>query len=89
MDWRDSATCRGMDPDLFFPIGNSSTFATLVQIDEAKAVCGRCPVSQQCLTWALNAGSVEGVWGGTTEAERRSMRRRMARDQRRSGGTAA
>ncbi|MFD8565468.1 WhiB family transcriptional regulator [Streptomyces sp. NPDC059639] len=84
MDWRESAKCRGMDPDLFFPIGNSSSFATLVQIDEAKAVCGSCPVERQCLEWALNAGPVEGIWGGTTDAERRAVRRRRARGH---GGT--
>ncbi|MFE2110001.1 WhiB family transcriptional regulator [Kitasatospora sp. NPDC059463] len=77
MNWRQSARCRGTDPELFFPIGSSTSFATLVQSDEAKAVCGRCPVSRQCLEWALDQ-PVEGVWGGTTEAERRAMRRRRA-----------
>ncbi|MFH8561444.1 WhiB family transcriptional regulator [Streptomyces sp. NPDC017988] len=87
MDWRGSAERRGMDPDLFFPIGNSSSSAALVQIDEAKAAVCRLlwgTVSQQCLEWALNAGSVEGIWGRSTEAERRAMRRRKTRG---CGGT--
>lgn len=77
MYWRARAACLREDPDLFFPIGN--TGPTLEQIDEAKAVCGRCPVVEQCLDWALRAGQVEGIWGGMTEGERRALRRRDAR----------
>ncbi|MFF8646483.1 WhiB family transcriptional regulator [Streptomyces sp. NPDC015345] len=77
MDWRHNAVCREEDPDLFFPIGN--TGPALLQIAEAKAVCRRCPVMEQCLQWALEAGQDEGVWGGLSEDERRSLRRRAAR----------
>ena len=77
MSWRESAACRDVDPDLFFPIGTGGL--TLVQIGEAKAVCARCPVRERCLEWALDVGQVEGVWGGTTESERRATRRRSAR----------
>ncbi|MDH6612525.1 WhiB family redox-sensing transcriptional regulator [Streptomyces sp. SAI-208] len=77
MSWRERAACRDVDPDLFFPIGTAGL--TLVQIDEAKAVCARCPVRERCLQWALAVGQVEGVWGGTTESERRAARRRSAR----------
>ncbi|MGD0687735.1 MAG: WhiB family transcriptional regulator, partial [Streptosporangiaceae bacterium] len=42
MDWRHHAACQDEDPELFFPIGN--TGPALVQIEEAKAVCRRCPV---------------------------------------------
>ncbi|MGW5665488.1 WhiB family transcriptional regulator [Streptomyces sp. NPDC003758] len=77
MYWRDRAACLRVDPDLFFPIGNSGP--TLEQIDEAKAVCGRCPVVEQCLDWAMEVGQVEGIWGGMTESERRAMKRREAR----------
>ncbi|MER8047301.1 WhiB family transcriptional regulator [Streptomyces sp. NPDC094032] len=81
MDWRDGGLCLREDPDLFFPIGNITSGPTALQIDEAKAVCSRCPVARQCLSWAVGAGSVEGIWGGTTEGERRSMRRRAMRRQ--------
>jgi WhiB family redox-sensing transcriptional regulator len=76
MYWREKASCRDVDPDLFFPIGNSGP--TLLQIDEAKAVCHRCPVMEECLAQALTADPVEGIWGGTTEGERRAMGRRPA-----------
>jgi WhiB family redox-sensing transcriptional regulator len=72
MHWRERAACLRVDPELFFPV--SAIGPTLRQIDEAKAVCGRCPVAEQCLDWAVRAGHVDGIWGGTTESERRAMR---------------
>ena len=62
MDWRHRAICRDEDPELFFPVGNSGP--ALLQIAEAKAVCARCPVSNECLNWALETGQDAGVWGG-------------------------
>ncbi|MET9353145.1 WhiB family transcriptional regulator [Streptomyces sp. NPDC006617] len=82
MDWRERAICLGTDPDLFFPIGDSTSGPTLLQIHEAKAVCRRCPVRQQCLDWALETDAVEGIWGGTTEQERRASKRRLVRRSR-------
>lgn len=79
-DWRSRGACTREDPELFFPIGN--TGPALLQIEEAKAVCYRCPVMEQCLRWALETGQHEGVWGGLSEAERRSLRRRAARARR-------
>ncbi|MET9646186.1 WhiB family transcriptional regulator [Streptomyces syringium] len=77
MDWRHNAVCREEDPDLFFPVGNTS--AAVLQAEEAKAVCRRCPVREQCLQWALESGQDAGVWGGLSEDERRSLKRRVAR----------
>jgi len=70
-DWRNYAACRDVDPDLFFPLGTSG--ASLIQIEEAKQICRTCPVSAPCLRWALDSGDA-GVWGGTTEDERRIHR---------------
>ncbi len=71
-DWRDHAACLDADSDLFFPVG--TTGPALRQIDEAKAICRRCLVRSPCLAWALDQGAISGVWGGTTEEERRAMR---------------
>ena len=71
MDWRNYAACRDADPDLFFPLGTVG--ASLPQIEQAKQVCRACPVSRACLHWALDHG-VAGVWGGTTDEERRRHR---------------
>lgn len=76
-DWRNHAACRDEDPELFFPIGN--TGPALVQIEDAKAVCRRCPVIDDCRAWALAAGEKAGVWGGLSEDERDGERRRERR----------
>jgi len=73
VDWRDRARCLDEDPDLFFPIGTSGP--ALAQAAAAKALCRGCAVVGQCLDWALSNYQDAGVWGGTTEEERRAMRR--------------
>jgi WhiB family redox-sensing transcriptional regulator len=83
MDWRHRALCRDEDPELFFPIG--TTGPAVVQIEAAKAVCRRCPVTTQCLTWAMESGQDAGVWGGLSEDERRALKRRGARTRARLG----
>ncbi|MEJ8654751.1 WhiB family transcriptional regulator [Streptomyces sp. MS1.AVA.3] len=78
-NWRHYAVCVEEDPELFFPVGN--TGPALLQIEEAKAVCRRCPVMEKCLQWALESGQDSGVWGGLSEDERRAMKRRAARNR--------
>jgi WhiB family transcriptional regulator, redox-sensing transcriptional regulator len=80
MDWRHRAVCLDEDPELFFPIGN--TGPALLQIEEAKAICRRCPVTDVCLKWALESGQDSGVWGGLSEDEQRALKRRNARARR-------
>ncbi|GLZ15539.1 hypothetical protein Acsp04_57740 [Actinomadura sp. NBRC 104425] len=72
--WTDHAICRGADPDLFFPIGYGAPVLQ-EQIAAAKAICGNCPVTADCLSWALRVGEPDGIWGGTTPEERRYLRR--------------
>jgi WhiB family transcriptional regulator, redox-sensing transcriptional regulator len=87
MDWRHRAECRNEDPELFYPAGTSGP--ALLQIAEAKAVCRRCPVSHDCLNWALKTGQDSGVWGGMDEGERRVLKRRRAEWVRKHGREAA
>lgn len=68
LEWHADAACRGVDPDLFFPERGEST-------REAKEICGICPVRRVCLEHALTHGERHGIWGGTSERERRSLRR--------------
>ena len=51
-------------------------------------MCNRCPVTNQCLSWALETGQDAGVWGGLSEDERRAIKRR-ARANRRASRVAA
>ena len=80
--WRDRAACRDMDPDLFFPIG--TTGPALDQIESAKGICRVCPVRELCLEYALATNQEAGIWGGTSEEERRKLRKRWLARRRRA-----
>jgi WhiB family redox-sensing transcriptional regulator len=71
--WRDLANCRFTRPDLFFPAGSTGPAAD--EIEAAKAVCEACAVKAACLQFALETNQEPGIWGGTTEDERRRLRR--------------
>ncbi len=81
-DWRADASCRSVDPDLFFPVG--TTGMALGQIDQAKAVCRGCVARQSCLEFALATNQESGIWGGTAEDERRKLRKAWLARQRRA-----
>jgi WhiB family transcriptional regulator, redox-sensing transcriptional regulator len=67
--WMSYGACHGTNTELFFPVAGRA----LEQVDSAKAVCGRCNVSVDCLSYAL-ATTQHGIWGGTTGDERAAMR---------------
>lgn len=68
--WEALAPCRE-DPDAWFPGkgGNGNNERPL-------AICGGCPVKQQCLDKALSFPTHQdrGIWGATTEMQRREIR---------------
>ena len=72
MDW-ELAACRDHDPELFFPLTTQGPGAE--QERAAKPVCASCPIQSGCLSWALATAQEAGVWGGTSEEDRRAMRR--------------
>lgn len=74
MDWWREAACTHEDPEVFFPVATTGA-ALRDQQARAKAVCQRCPVIRQCLSWALRTAPAQGVWGGTCEEERRVLMR--------------
>lgn len=78
--WREFAACRDTDPDLFFPVG--TTGPAIDQISAAKQVCDVCPAKVPCLQFALSTNQDSGVWGGTSEDERRKLRRSWTKAQR-------
>ena len=73
IEWRREAACKDLDPNLFFPIG--VTGPAVDQIAAAKSICAQCSVSTACLDFAITTNQEFGVWGGTTEDERRVLRR--------------
>lgn len=68
--WKDRAACRDRNVELFFTPGREA---------EARSVCARCPVREECLDWALEMNVEYGVWGGLDERQRRTERRRRRR----------
>jgi WhiB family transcriptional regulator, redox-sensing transcriptional regulator len=74
-NWMVRGACRGLDPELFFPI--SVTGRAEEQVNAAKAVCGRCKVARSCRSYALRTMPY-GIWGGTTMEERVAIRARSA-----------
>lgn len=66
--WMDRALCAQTDPEVFYPDKGGST-------RQAKIICRRCEVRQECLDYALAAGERHGVWGGLSERERRHAAR--------------
>ena len=79
-DWWRSAACQEADPELFFPVAPHGPGAG--EIARAKAVCAGCQVRRECLQYALATRQLHGVWGGTTEDERRlHVRRENERGQ--------
>ncbi len=82
MEWVHRARCKDEDPELFFPVGTTGPAAA--QIDAAKAICMECPVRVECLEWALATAQDAGVWGGTSEEERRKLRKAWLARRRRA-----
>lgn len=73
MSWWKQAACRQAETDYWFPTDGDDTKTMCAN---AKAVCAKCTVREECLQWALDHESF-GVWGGTTEKERILLRRRQ------------
>lgn len=76
-EWWERAACRDEDPELFFPVSAIGPGAR--QVEEAKAVCARCPVASQCLSFAMDNGLNYGIFGGLTGDERQELARNSRR----------
>lgn len=69
--WMADALCAQVDPELWYPEKGGST-------GEAKRICRACPVVEQCLAYALSRDDRFGIWGGTSERERRKLKKATA-----------
>lgn len=77
-DWHKEAACRGMmqnkrDPRFFIRRGGDNALL----VTRAKRVCETCTVVPECLDYAIRLNIEVGVWGATTGAERREIRKRL------------
>jgi WhiB family redox-sensing transcriptional regulator len=70
----DRATCRAADPRVFFPEDeNGEPDEDGPKAQAARSICGRCPLREQCLRYALSVAMPAGIWGGHSTRERESM----------------
>lgn len=93
MDW-SQAKCSGMPVEDFFPVGvahrhrhNEVRDSEALQAEVGRRVCkggdgkGKCPILEECLSWAIVNNEKDGVFGGESEESRRAIRRRWRRRQ--------
>lgn len=74
INWRERASCRGVDPEIFFPVGEAWTGKrNEARAEVALAICARCPVREACQADALARGDAWAVLGGTLPAQRRAI----------------
>jgi WhiB family transcriptional regulator, redox-sensing transcriptional regulator len=75
-EWMEEGKCRDLDPAVFFPNDG-------LGVQVAQRICAECPVKGPCLEYALTNRVDHGVWGGTSERERRRIlrQRRVGRVQ--------
>ncbi len=70
-----ACSTSGLSPDAWYPATGPAETAKR-QTAAALAVCGACPVRQECLELSLRNWTLgqHGVWGGTVPAERERLR---------------
>jgi WhiB family redox-sensing transcriptional regulator len=72
--WQPVALCRGNHSHLFFPPSTTERKDERERREvRAKSICRICPVKAQCLDYAMEIREPYGIWGGLTEAERRTQ----------------
>lgn len=90
--WADDGACRGLPPSIFYPnifdaagneiiddgqgVGDTSQY-----YEQARAICGACPVKEECLDYALRERERYGMFGGLTPIERLRIERKGRRDR--------
>jgi WhiB family transcriptional regulator, redox-sensing transcriptional regulator len=84
LEWQEDASCRAYDNLLFFGEEGESELEKQSRESHAKVICRSCPVQEPCLEFAMETNQKYGIWGGLTDKERASLKRRRARARRAS-----
>lgn len=75
--WMDHGACVSAKQTLFFgedtPTGKAKHRPVHADAHEAKEICSRCPVREECLNFAVDNNETYGVWGGLTPRERERL----------------
>lgn len=70
LEWAKFAECRDANTNTFFPERGD-----YLAVEEARIICSRCPVKNECLEYAVALRIKEGIWGGQSERQRRRLRK--------------
>lgn len=72
--WQLKGACRGPQSTIFFPPPRFERKHERIERElVAREICESCPVTSECLDYALEIREMHGIWGGTNEAERKAM----------------
>jgi WhiB family redox-sensing transcriptional regulator len=71
-----TASCRNVDPDIFFDDDVEKRDYAPLTITQ---MCDRCPVQSHCLGWAIATKQRHGMWGGMTPRGRTKLTRPVDR----------
>ena len=92
LDSDEIPLCAQSDPEAFFPkdyfdeTPNGDPRSSSYENERmVKEICNNCPLKFECLLYAIQTGQ-HGIWGGTTERERKELRRGRATKLRKSLG---
>lgn len=77
-EWQRWAKCRGQGWETWFP-SKQGRDAPFVVTEEARKICGGCPVRKACLDFAIDNNIDFGVWGGESVNARQRIRRERKR----------
>ena len=69
--WQERAACRGLAARQGFHAFYPERGQSVVHL---RAICGTCPVQDQCAAFALETNERYGMWGGMSERSRRKER---------------
>jgi WhiB family redox-sensing transcriptional regulator len=75
--WARNALCAKTNPEIFFPAHDDPA-------TEARQICARCPVRDDCLRFALENNERYGIWGGLDPGERDSLRCKQRQQKQRT-----
>jgi WhiB family redox-sensing transcriptional regulator len=82
MSWKQQARCKGEPLSTFFIVGplenEKQAHADWFRINE---LCGKCPVQQECLDYAVKNRIRQGIWGGKTFTQRRKYIKQQGIDR--------
>ena len=67
-EWVTQAACAGLDTNIFFPADDRARDHREYAL--ARSICATCPVSQDCLRYAIEEDIPNGMWGGMSRRQR-------------------